>query len=196
MTRKRPLPVPGGTYFFTACLCDPASDLLIREVGHLRAATRATKTRFPFRIDAAVILPSKLHMIWTLPTGDADYSNRWAMLKASFSKGLPEPAHRTETQIKRNEKGIWRKRFDEHLIRNPADFALHVDFIHTAPVAEGLVARPADWLHSSIHRHRDPYYAPEALSFDKTEQAQDVLHGLILPTARAKVHVPAQQRRA
>lgn len=194
MTCKHSPRVPGGTYFFTARLCDPASDLLIREVGHLRAATRATKARFPFRIDAAVVLPSVLHMIWTLPAGDADCSNRWAMLKALFSKGLPSPAYRSATQIKRNEKGIWQPRFDEHLIRNPADFALHLDFIHTAPVAEGLAERPEDWLHSSIHRHRDPHHVPEALSFDRHAPNQGVLHGLILPTARAHIQEPVRRR--
>lgn len=187
MTRERRPLVPGGTYFFTARLCDPASNLLIREVGHLRAATRATKTKAPFRIEAAVILPATLHMIWTLPAGDSDYSHRWAMLKASFSKGLPSPDGRDRGRILRDGKGIWQPGFETHLIANPADFALHLDFVHNAPVAAGLAERPGDWLHSSIHRHRDPHYAPEALDFDDAPRQQEVLHGLILPMAKAKV---------
>lgn len=186
----RPVPrsprVPGGTYFFTARLLDPASDLLLREVGHLRAATRATKTRHPLRIDAAVVLPAALHMIWTLPAGDDDYPNRWGMLKALFSKGLPGPEPRTPAQIKRHGKGIWQPGFESHLIRNPADFALYLDFIHSAPVSAGLVARPEDWLHSSIHRQRDPAYVPEALSFDSEPAAQGLLHGLILHQSKAR----------
>ncbi len=192
MTRKH-LSLPGGTYFFTARLLDPGSDLLIREVGHLRAATRATKARHPFRIDAAVILPATLHMIWTLPAGDADYSNRWSMLKATFSKGLPSPDGRDAARVRREGKGIWEPGFDTHLITNPADYALRCDFIHSAPVAEGLVRTPQDWLHSSIHRHRDPHYVPETLSFDPPERGQEVLHGLILPMAKAKVQQPRQR---
>lgn len=190
MTRIRRPRVPGGTYFFTVQLADPTSDLLLREVGHLRAATRATKTRHPFRIDAAVILPATLHMIWTLPAGDADYPNRWAMLKAQFSKGLPGPEPRTQAQIKRFGKGIWEPGFQDHLIRNPADFALYLNFIHTAPVAQGLVDRPEDWLHSSIHRHRDPYYVPEALTFDEAPADQALLHGLILHQTEAQGQRP------
>ncbi|MEP4197394.1 MAG: transposase [Aliishimia sp.] len=144
---------PGGTYFFTARLHDPSSDLLIREVGHLRAATRATKARYPFSIDAIVILPSAIHTIWTLPEGDADYSTRWSMLKALFSKGLPLPENRTQTQIKRNEKGIWQRRFWEHLIRDEDDFATHMSYVHQSPVQMGLVAQASQWQHSSIHRN-------------------------------------------
>ncbi|HVU89001.1 MAG TPA: transposase, partial [Pirellulales bacterium] len=50
--------VPGGTYFFTVVtqgraqiLCGAAARL------SLRAAFRACKTRWPFRIDAIVLLP-------------------------------------------------------------------------------------------------------------------------------------------
>ena len=193
MTRIRPHTVPGGTWLFTARLADPASDLLIREVGHLRAATRATKARYPFRIDAAVILPATLHMIWTLPAGDSDYSTRWAMLKALFSKGLPGPEDRSPAQIKRHGKGIWKKRFAERRITNPADFALHLDYVHSAPVAAGLVACPGDWLHSSIHRQRDPHYVPETLSFDEAPRDQDLLHGLLLPMAKARVQAPGRR---
>ena len=196
MTRSQTLKIPGGTFFFSARLCDPTSDLLIREVGHLRAATRATKTRFPFRIDAAVILPAEVHMIWTLPAGDDDYSTRWAMLKGTFSKGLPAAAGRTAEEIKRAGKGIWEPRFTERAIRNPAEFGLYLNFVHTAPVAAGLAETPEDWLHSSIHRHRDPYHVPEALTFDRDPPAQAVLHGLILPPARAKVQTPRTARSA
>jgi putative transposase len=34
-----------------------------------------------FRIDAMVALPGRLHCIWTLLAGDADYSRRWQAIK-------------------------------------------------------------------------------------------------------------------
>ncbi|MBX9703085.1 MAG: hypothetical protein K2X39_02920, partial [Silvanigrellaceae bacterium] len=52
----------------------------------------------------------------------------------------------------KRERGIWQKRFWEHLIRNEADFEHHVNYIHYNPVKHGHVANPTDWPHSSIHR--------------------------------------------
>ncbi len=144
--------VPGGTFFFTVRLQDRNSDLLIREVDRLRRATRATLARKPFQIDDIVILPSVIHTIWTLPEGDADFSNRWGMLRAVFSRGLPAPADRHPAALRRQEKGIWQRRFWEHHLRDADDIAAHRHMIYAAPVQAGLVARPSDWQWSSIHR--------------------------------------------
>jgi putative transposase len=39
------------------------------------------------------------------------------------------------------------------MIRDANDFERHVDYIHYNPVKHRLVARVADWLHSSFHRY-------------------------------------------
>jgi len=44
----------------------------------VRDACRDVRQRWPFRID--------LHAIWTLPQEDADYSNRWAVIKKHFAQ--------------------------------------------------------------------------------------------------------------
>ena len=46
---------------------------------------------------------------------------------------------------KKGERGIWQKRFWEHLIRDEADFEQHVNYIHYNPVKHGYVANPSDW---------------------------------------------------
>ncbi|WP_299782801.1 transposase [uncultured Roseobacter sp.] len=143
---------PGATYFFTARLADSRSTLLTDEVDLLRRCVRETITRYPFAIDAIVILPAAIHTLWTLPEGDADFSTRWSFLKSRFSRALPEPPGRTATQFKRSEKGIWQRRFWEHRIRSAHDLALHRTLIHTAPVQAGLVDRPSDWSWTSLHR--------------------------------------------
>ena len=148
--RRRSL---GGTYFFTARLADRSSTLLRDETDRLRDATRQTLARYPFQIDAIVVLPAVIHTIWTLPAGDANYSLRWSMLKSLFSKSLPDPTHRSMAQRRRGEKGIWQQRFWEHLIRNTADYEAHLQLIHTSPVQAGLCATPQDWPHSSVHRY-------------------------------------------
>ena len=78
---------PGGTFFFTAVtykrrplLCDPLARRLLRGI------IRRTQQRWPFTIDAIVLLPDHLHTLWTLPEGDANFSTRWAYLKKEFTK--------------------------------------------------------------------------------------------------------------
>jgi putative transposase len=80
--------VAGGTYFFTATLADRKCDWLVRHVDSLRVAFRHARRERPFAIEALVVLPDHLHSIWTLPPGDADYSHRWRLIKAQFSKDL------------------------------------------------------------------------------------------------------------
>lgn len=72
--------------FFTVCLAQRGSRLLVEEIEILRAAVAVTRTRRPFGIEAWVVLPDHMHAIWTLPKGDANYSDRWGAIKARFSK--------------------------------------------------------------------------------------------------------------
>lgn len=142
--------VPGCTYFFTARLQNPASDLLVREVDLLRNATRLSMKRWPFEIAAAVVLPNQLHMIWVLPDGDADFSKRWRLIKSTFSRHIPAPIHVSLSQRRRGEKGIWQRRFWEHAIRDVNDYDRHMHVIATAPVQAGLVRKASDWPFSSV----------------------------------------------
>ncbi len=95
--------LPGGTYFFTVNLLDRKSQLLVVHINELRAAVRKIRQLQPFHIDAWVVLPDHLHCIWTLPAGDDDYSNRWRLIKKTFSKSIPKTEYRSEVRIKRNE---------------------------------------------------------------------------------------------
>ena len=52
----------------------------------------------------------------------------------------------------KSERGIWQRRYWEHLVRDETDFARHVDYIHWNPVKHGLVARVVDWPYSTFHR--------------------------------------------
>ncbi len=146
------LMVPGGTYFFTVRLQDRGSRLLTDRIDLLRTVTRLARQQWPFVIDTATILPDHLHMIWTLPAGDDDFSTRWRLIKSTFSRHVAGPAVLTRTQRDRGEKGVWQRRFWEHLIRDDDDLAAHRAFAVSAPVRAGIVARPQDWPYSSIQR--------------------------------------------
>jgi putative transposase len=87
VTEYRRTRVPGASWFFTVALAERRHGrLLVDHIDALRAAVRWVRERHPFHIDAFVVLPDHLHCVWTLPEGDADYSMRWGLIKAKFSR--------------------------------------------------------------------------------------------------------------
>jgi putative transposase len=119
----------------------------------LRHVYRAVQHRHPFETLAICVLPDHLHAVWSLPDGDADFPLRWSLIKSSFSRDLNAAAARSASKVAKREKGVWQRRYWEHAIRNDADLARHVDYIHFNPVKHGLVTRVRDWPHSSFHQH-------------------------------------------
>ena len=144
--------VPGGCYFFTANLRDRRSTLLIDQIALLRECVRACLTELPFHIDAWEVLPDHMHCIWTLPSGDADYSGRWLLIKKRFSRSLPIFEPRSPVMIARAERGIWQRRYWEHTIRDDNDYVRHMDYVHFNPVKHGLVPAVTEWPHSTFRR--------------------------------------------
>src|SRR5690348_8179779 len=98
MTRYRRAKIEGGTFFFTVALADRGSDLLVRHVDRLRRMYQSVQERRPFETIAICILPDHLHVVWSLPKGDADFSLRWSLIKSSFSRGLAEEGQRTHSK--------------------------------------------------------------------------------------------------
>jgi len=143
---------PGGTFFFTVNLTDRSKTLFTDHIDELRESIRRVRDAHPFHIDAMVVLPEHIHVIWTLPLGDTDYPTRWALIKSGFSRKLPRTEYISTSRNKKGERGIWQRRYWEHQIRDDDDFARHVDYIHYNPVKHGHVKSPCDWVHSSIHR--------------------------------------------
>jgi putative transposase len=118
----------------------------------LRRAFAETRGKYPFDIAAIVVLPDHLHAVWTLPLDDADFSTRWRLIKTRFAKSLPKQERRSAVREARNERGIWQRRFWEHLVRDDADYACHIEYCYINPIKHGLVRRVQDWPHSSFHR--------------------------------------------
>jgi putative transposase len=92
--------VPGGCWFFTVNLLERRNTLLVDRVDALRAAVEDTRRRYPFVIDAVVVLPDHIHAVWTLPPGDADFSVRWRLIKSRFARALPRGERLGEARMK------------------------------------------------------------------------------------------------
>lgn len=135
MTDYRRAKVLGATYFFTVnCAERKGNSILTDNIDALRSAFQKVKNDHPFKINAIVILPEHLHCIWTLPPDDSDFGTRRGLIKADFSRAIPGTERRSDSRLKRGERGIWQRRYWEHLIRDEEDYARHMDYIYWNPV--------------------------------------------------------------
>ncbi len=153
MSRYRRAIIEGGTFFFTVTLADRSSDMLVRHIDRLRRIYASVKQRQPFETVAICVLPDHIHAIWQLPASDSDFPLRWSLIKSGFSRGLPGDEPRSRSKRVRRERGLWQRRYWEHAIRDDADLARHIDYIHFNPVKHGLVSRVCDWPYSSFKRY-------------------------------------------
>ena len=160
MSNFRRANTKGGTYFFTVVtyrrqrfLCDE------RVRSALREGTKAAQVTHPFTIDAWVLQPDHCHCIciWTLPPDDADFGIRWAMIKRLVTKQCGSELKSNDwmnpSKLKRKESTLGQRRFWEHQIGDERDYEKHMDYLHYNPAKHGLVAKVADWPHSTFHRY-------------------------------------------
>ena len=95
MPNYRRARVAGASYFFTVALADRRTSLLTERIADLRRAYGETIRENPVVCDAMVVLPDHLHAVWTLPPGDAGFSERWRKIKHRFSRKVGRTAHPT-----------------------------------------------------------------------------------------------------
>ncbi|HUR41924.1 MAG TPA: transposase [Verrucomicrobiae bacterium] len=131
--------VPGATYFFTVVTAARQPALVRPDVRDaLRRAFKATSARWPFSMEACVLLPDHLHCLWRMPEADADFSRRWSTIKRLTTQSIGT--------------SIWQPRFWEHVIRNERDYERHFDYVHWNPVKHGYSRSAAEWPYSTFRR--------------------------------------------
>ena len=134
--RYRRAVIAGATYFFTVNLAERSRRLLVDRIDDLRDVVRNVRRAHPFGIVAWVVLPDHMHAIWELPDGDADYATRWALIKAGFSRRIPNDERIRASRVRKGERAIWQRRLWEHSIRDDPDRE-----------------RAVDWPFSTFHRY-------------------------------------------
>lgn len=151
--KYRRVDTKGGTYFFTVNLAERNSALLTDHIDELRHVFNQVKRQHPFKLDAMVVLPEHLHVMLTLPADDKNYATRWRLIKGGFSRQLPKHERISKSRQRKGERGIWQRRYWEHLIRNENDYERHADYIHYNPVKHGYVSLASEWPYSTIHNY-------------------------------------------
>jgi putative transposase len=158
MSEYRRWMVPGGTYSFTV-VCykrrwNFEHEANVRLLGEVM---RDIRDDAPFKTIAMVVLPDHLHCIWSLPRLDADYPTRWKQIKRDFTVRFLEAGGEDDRRVAarrraRGERGIWQRRYWEHVVKDEQELEDLCDYIHYNPVNHGHAASPAEWPWSSFSR--------------------------------------------
>ena len=88
---------------------------------------------------------------WCFKIEAVNYSQRIGFIKSYFSLHIEAVEVVSASRQCKRERGIW-----QHMIRDEADYARQLDYIHYNPVKHGYVTSPYEWEYSSIHRYRKP----------------------------------------
>lgn len=69
-----------------------------------------------------MVLPDHIHCVIERPENDCDFVIRLRSIKMLFSKNIPKQEYKSHVRVKRRERGIWQRRYWEHLIRDEKDY--------------------------------------------------------------------------
>ena len=121
----------GQTYMVTAATwgrralfrAEPWARVFIDTLYHYRGAA--------YLLHGFVVMPDHVHVLIT-PTCSLEKAVQF--IKGGFS-------YRVKKELSSNME-VWQKGFSDHRIRDAADFAQHVAYIHTNPVRKGWCELP------------------------------------------------------
>lgn len=138
--------IPNSIVFITIVTYH-RNPLLIKNINNLRIAFKTCP--YKFDILAACVLPDHLHLL-IKPNNIEQLSKIISSIKYCFSKSI---INIIKPETSRREKGIWQRRFYDHIIRSEEDLNRHIDYIHYNPVKHGLVKASKDWEYSSFSKY-------------------------------------------
>lgn len=128
--------------------------ILIENIELLRNSFKFAKVKFKFEIFAGVTLKEHCHIIIAAENQN-DIPKIIRTIKFNFSINIPqkclENVNLSHSAMKRGEKGIWQRRYYDHIIRDEEDLYRHIDYIHYNPTKHYTIT-PKDWAFSSFNK--------------------------------------------
>jgi len=169
MPNYRRIFVDGYCYFLTI-VTYKRTPLIIENIDLLREGVKKSKAKYPYQIEAVVVLPDHFHLM-IRPKFALDYPKIISVIKQYFSKYCDPKYYQHITQSdsrsKAGYKPIWQRKYYEHTIRDDNDYTIRLNYIHYNPVKHGYVLQVKDWQYSSFHRYvKKGYYTLEWGNFD------------------------------
>ncbi len=147
----RRLYIPNRIVFITV-VTSKRREILINNIELLKYSFATAHKYYKFSIISICVLKDHLHFLLQ-PQNIKDYSKIITLIKRTFSKNIDtskiKDYNLTSSNIKRNERDIWQKRFWEHTIRDEEDLYKHIDYIHYNSQKHYQIA-PKDWIYSSF----------------------------------------------
>lgn len=139
--------------------------ILIDNIQHLRKSLLSVK--YQYKILAGVVLSDHLHLLIQAKKSQ-EIPKIIASFKASFSKNFDANENQTNEQKARREKGIWQRKYYDHIIRDENDLNKHIDYIHFNPMKHYNI-NPCDWEFSSFKKFVERgYYEKDWCNFGDT----------------------------
>lgn len=131
MSRYRRAAPAWGHLLLHCCNEAASAHLVIGPVVRLalREVIVSVRQPLPFKVDGWVLRPDHLHEIWTLPEGDADFSNRRRLIKRYVTRacgpGYLRPEFLAQRRTVKKCGTLWQHRFLGALIRDDRLSAIH-----------------------------------------------------------------------
>ena len=122
--------------------------ILIDNIELLRKSLKSIN--YDFKLLAGIVLPDHLHLLIQAENQN-DFPKIISSFKANFSRLMPMNKYQSSEQIKRREKGIWQRKYYDHIIRNEEDLFKHLDYIHYNSFKH-LNIQPKDYKYSSFEK--------------------------------------------
>jgi len=151
-------------------------EILIQNIDILRSSFKYAKTKYNFEIIAISVMKEHCHVI-IFADNSSNIPQIIRTIKFNFSVNVPEKyicKDLSESAIKRGEKGIWQRRYYDHIIRNEEDLHRHIDYIHYNPMKHHQIV-PKDWKYSSFYKFvQNGYYDKDWCNFEDTYKIDDL----------------------
>ena len=143
-------------------------EILISNVAILRNSFKYAKNKYDFEIIAISVLKEHCHIIISAKNQN-DIPKIIRTIKFNFSVNISEKficKSLSESAKKRGEKGVWQRRYYDHIIRNEEDLYRHIDYIHYNSMKHYQIA-PKDWVFSSFKNFVEKkYYENDWCNFE------------------------------
>ncbi|MCD7779943.1 MAG: transposase, partial [Candidatus Gastranaerophilales bacterium] len=135
-------------------------NILIQNIDNLRQSFKYAKVKYNFEIIAITVLENHCHLIIS-SNNSKEIPQIIKNVKFNFSKNIDKSfcdKNLSFSAIKRGEKGIWQRRYYDHIIRNEEDLYKHIDYIHYNSIKHYNIP-PKNWKFSSFHKFvKNGYY--------------------------------------
>ena len=134
--------------------------ILIPNIEILRGSFKYEKNKISFDIIAISIQQYHCHVILSAENS-LEIPKIIRTIKFNFSVNIPEEyihSDISQSAKQRGEKGIWQRRYYDHIIRNEQDLFKHIDYIHYNSFKHYHIS-PKNWEYSSFNKFvKNGYY--------------------------------------